>query len=81
MRISISLFVCFLLMSVTLAGQEKKNQNSKYLEVKMLNYKELEPLLNEQDDLLHVVNFWATWCAPCIKELPYFQELHERYPK
>jgi thiol-disulfide isomerase/thioredoxin len=26
-----------------------------------------------------VVNFWATWCAPCIKELPYFQELHDRH--
>ncbi len=23
---------------------------------------------------LTVVNFWATWCAPCIKELPYFEE-------
>jgi len=21
------------------------------------------------------INFWATWCAPCLKELPYFQEL------
>jgi thiol-disulfide isomerase/thioredoxin len=21
-----------------------------------------------------VVNFWATWCIPCVKELPYFEE-------
>jgi|AACY02.3.fsa_nt_gi Thiol-disulfide isomerase and thioredoxins len=25
-----------------------------------------------------VVNFWATWCAPCIKELPDLEELGEK---
>lgn len=29
-----------------------------------------------QTDTLHVVNFWATWCGPCVKELPYFEQLH-----
>lgn len=26
-----------------------------------------------------VINFWATWCTPCVKELPYFQQLWENY--
>lgn len=43
------------------------------------NYKELKPLLHEKNDKTYVVNFWATWCAPCVKELPYFEKLKREY--
>ena len=43
------------------------------------NYKELEPLLSRNDDKTYVINFWATWCAPCIKELPAFEKLQANY--
>ena len=26
-----------------------------------------------------LINFWATWCPPCIKEIPIFNELSEKY--
>lgn len=26
-----------------------------------------------------LISFWATWCKPCVKELPHLQELYEKY--
>lgn len=30
-------------------------------------------------DTTYVINFWATWCAPCVKELPEFEKLNTNY--
>jgi len=27
-------------------------------------------------DTIYIVNFWATWCKPCVAELPEFEKLH-----
>ena len=40
-------------------------------------YDELNAYLKENNSKPLVVNFWATWCAPCVKELPYFEKLNQ----
>ena len=35
--------------------------------------------IKEWDGKVLVINFWATWCPPCRKELPAFVELQEKY--
>lgn len=41
------------------------------------DFADFAPLLEQtQSDTTYVINFWATWCAPCVKELPYFEQLH-----
>ena len=48
-------------------------------ELEIYDFNGLEPLLNQKDDKTYVVNFWATWCAPCIKELPYFEQVNRDF--
>ncbi|MCX2679701.1 TlpA disulfide reductase family protein [Galbibacter sp. EGI 63066] len=40
-----------------------------------------EKLMNNNKDKTYVVNFWATWCKPCVNELPYFEQLYTEYKK
>lgn len=51
----------------------------KDLPLEIYDYAGFENLLNLKDDKVHVINFWATWCAPCVKELPYFEKLNSEY--
>ena len=39
----------------------------------------IELLTGKSNDTTYVVNFWATWCSPCVKEIGYFEELHRAY--
>jgi len=42
----------------------------------VFDFEGLKPMLAFRNDTTYVINFWATWCAPCVKELPYFEELN-----
>lgn len=43
------------------------------------NFAALAPLFHKQTDTTYVINFWATWCKPCVEELPYFEKLHAEF--
>lgn len=42
-------------------------------------FSDLEEILNSHSDKTVVMNFWATSCPPCIKEMPHFNELESKY--
>lgn len=56
----ITTFVCqFGLKAQTLSSANAKSINNRL----------------ESSDTLYVIHFWATWCGPCVKELPEFELL------
>lgn len=48
-------------------------------DVKVIDFAGLQPLLEVRNDTTYIINFWATWCIPCVKEIPYFQQIHDQY--
>lgn len=49
-------------------------------EPRVVKLPQLKEVLESKGDEIRVVNFWATWCGPCIKELPLFEKLAQQHP-
>ena len=82
-------FLCFILVLSSCKKEQvevKKTtiSNETFTEVTVndiatVNYEGLEPIFTKEDNKTYVINFWATWCLPCVKELPYFERINQNY--
>jgi len=58
--------------------------HKKPLDIKELKFKDFNlndvDLTNKKGNIM-ILNFWATWCLPCKKEMPSLEELSRLYPK
>ncbi|WP_246109109.1 TlpA disulfide reductase family protein [Seonamhaeicola algicola] len=91
MKISASVFLAIILLSCNSKVEQKavdKTDNvaqneaelkTQDFDLEVYDFEGLSPLLNKTDGKTYVINFWATWCAPCVKELPYFEKLQANY--
>lgn len=66
------LFIILTLLALHLSAQTLPK-------VPLVGFAQLEERLRVHDDTLRVFNFWATWCKPCVDELPCFLEAAEKY--
>lgn len=64
-------YILPILMLFFLAVPDMKSQS--YSEI---DRETLLEITGRNTDSTYVINFWATWCSPCVKEIPYFQELY-----
>lgn len=68
----------------TLLACQSKDSNIKPTvvagsQIKIVDFEGLEDYIDNHPSQALVINFWATWCAPCIKELPAFEQLGKNY--
>lgn len=73
-----------LLMNITVSNAQSDSKPLKVyskdgISIKSYDYKTFEHFLNQKNDTTYVINFWATWCKPCVEELPNFEMLNSEY--
>ncbi|WP_143882937.1 TlpA family protein disulfide reductase [Chryseobacterium binzhouense] len=67
--------IIFFCSSSFLFSQNKKITG----DVALIQYELLRDIIKENKDVLLVLNFWSTTCAPCVKELPDFMEINNKF--
>ncbi|MEX2566283.1 MAG: TlpA disulfide reductase family protein [Cyclobacteriaceae bacterium] len=53
-------------------GPQISNEN-----FRIISFNEFEEIIDKPSEKLRIYNFWATWCAPCIKEMPDFEKINK----
>lgn len=48
-------------------------------DVPVVGLKQLQEMYIQDNDTTYILNFWATWCVPCVEELPYIDQITEDY--
>ncbi|MFT7031906.1 MAG: peroxiredoxin [Cyclobacteriaceae bacterium] len=62
-----------------LAKRVNKEWAEKEVELVEVDTKGLGALLTNSSENLRLINFWATWCGPCVAEYPDFIEIHRMF--
>jgi thiol-disulfide isomerase/thioredoxin len=66
----LSIFLLVILLRTSPLFSQQKAQ--------LVRFAELEKIINANNKDIFVINFWATWCGPCLAELPDFQHFYEK---
>ena len=61
------------------ADEQQPIEDDHQIPVVYSSFDDMKWIFNQQNDTTYVINFWATWCKPCVEELPFFLELDNTY--
>ena len=73
MRFYLKLFM-ILLLSLIFSCSDKINDS-----IEVVDFDSFYSKIDLSSDDTYVINFWATWCSPCVKELPYFESVNREF--
>jgi thiol-disulfide isomerase/thioredoxin len=79
MKLSIFAALTLALVSAAQAQDQKVLlPGDKAPELKVAKYYQGDPIKKFESGKVYVVEFWATWCAPCIEAIPHMSELSKK---
>ena len=86
-KIYIHIIFVFLISKNLFAGDDfsknivihEKPKVIKELKFKDFNLQDVD-LTNKKGNIM-IINFWASWCVPCRREMPSLEKLTEKYPE
>ena len=67
------------LVNPTIEENHKPLKKNEAYQLTLKNQKGEMVQLSEFEDKIVFINFWATWCPPCIAEMPSINQLHEKF--
>ncbi|EON78422.1 thioredoxin, putative [Lunatimonas lonarensis] len=70
-----STLLCFFLFVDFIADPSENKAD-----VKIISFSDFDGMTKKASDKLVIYNFWATWCAPCVKEMPAFEKVNAEDP-
>jgi thiol-disulfide isomerase/thioredoxin len=56
-----------------------KDHEDEVISIPIVDFSGIKPLLEKNNDTTYLINFWATWCSPCVKEIPHFEAINKKY--
>lgn len=68
-RLYLLIVAAFLLITRSISAQH----------IPVIKLTALEKRIKNDSDTTYIVNFWATWCKPCVAELPEFDSINRTY--
>lgn len=82
----LSWILVFVLSSAWLAAaptfaEEKQAGGKDEVTIRVVDPKQLVEVLKKHRGKVVLIDYWATWCAPCLKQLPYTVDLQHKYKK
>ncbi|WP_373522298.1 TlpA family protein disulfide reductase [Aquiflexum sp.] len=54
---------------------ERSDQEKSEPIFQIISYQEFDEMVKTPSNKIRIYNFWATWCGPCVKEMPYFEKI------